>query len=385
MADSTRALSQWEIDNLLNQIPDAAGGVTTEEIAPPPSGSQRDRGLARVIKTYDFRRPDKFSKEQWQTLTAMHETFARMVGAQFSSRMRTLVTVRLSSIDQALYEEWQLQIPSETACYVFSMPPLAGSIVVEFNHDVAAEVIDRLLGGNALIPARDRDLSDIEMLLLRSFAKAISTALTEMWVNVAAVEPDVQELGLDASLIQIAGANDVVVMAFFEVNLGNRLGAMSVCMPYTVLEQVAAKLSAQVWLAAGQSATADARTRRAVRAMLGAAPLELSVELGAAELPARSIVELREGDTLVLDARVDRALSLMVGGQRRFVCRPGMIGNRVAVRVSAAIPVQIVDLDRDAPDAAATPALSGGDVIRRPPPAAASEQPAPHEEVRGAA
>ena len=51
---------------------------------------------------------------------------------------------------------------------------------------------------------------------------------------------------------------------------------MSICTPYTVLEQVAAKLSAQVWLAQGQGGIADAR---AMRALLGAAPLELSVEL----------------------------------------------------------------------------------------------------------
>lgn len=226
MADTSRTLTQWEIDNLLNQIPETAAVPGEVEDAPIAA---RDRGLARTIKTYDFRRPDKFSKEQWQTLTTMHETFARMIGAQFSSRMRTLVSVRLSSIDQGLYEEWQLQIPSETACYVFSLAPLSGSIVVEFNHDVAAEVIDRLLGGTAVIPVRDHDLSDIEMVLLRSFGRALGAALGEMWVNVNPVEPEVQEFGLDASLSQVAGPNDVVVTAFFEVNLGNRLGAMSIC------------------------------------------------------------------------------------------------------------------------------------------------------------
>ena len=87
--------------------------------------------------------------------------------------------------------------------------------------------------------------------------------------HIVRVEPELQELGLDASLIQVAGSNDVVVTAFFEVNLGNRLGAMSVCLPYTVLEQVASKLSAQVWLTAGQANNADPRTRRAVRTILG--------------------------------------------------------------------------------------------------------------------
>jgi flagellar motor switch protein FliM len=384
MPEPNGTLSQWEIDNLLNQIPDTRNASDPDDVGVPQTLiTQRERAeLSRIIKTYDFRRPDKFSKEQWQTLTAMHETFARMVGSQFSSRMRTLVTVRLSSIDQGLYEEWQLQLPSETACYVFSMPPLSGSLVVEISHDVAGEVVDRLLGGNALMPARDRELSDIEAILLRSFSRSIASALQEMWINVIPIEPDVQELGFDASLIQVAGANDVVVTAFFEVNLGNRLGSMSMCIPYTVLEQIASKLNAQVWLSHGALAGTDTRTRRAVRTVLGTAPLDLTVELGTAEVPARSIVELREGDTLLLDARVDRPLPVMVGGARRFVGRPGMVGNRVALRVSD-VSAPLTLSDDDGTEAQSHSDLGG--TVLHPAPTVAVQPAQLDEEIRGAA
>lgn len=346
----TRALSQWEIDNLLNQIPEGdANDPAADPAAAAQAGRVRERGVPRVIKAYDFRRPDKFSKEQWHTLTAMHETFARIAGAQFSSRMRSLVTVRLSSIDQGLYEEWQSQVPGDTTCYVLSMQPIAGSIVVEFNQDVAADVIDRLLGGNALMVPGARELSDIEIALLRSFSGAITTSLKEMWHNVSPISPEVQELGTDASLIQIAGANDVVVSAFFEVNLGNRLGAMSICIPYTVLEQVSSKLLSQVWLTQGRAAQITDHTRRTVRALLGGAPLDLTVELGATDVPARAITELQEGDTLILDARVDRSLSVLVGGHVRFLCRPGMVGNHVAIRVSDVVDQYPLHVEEDAP------------------------------------
>src|SRR5205085_637393 len=129
------------------------------------------------------------------------------------------------------------------------------------------------------------------------------------------------------------GPNDVVVTAFFEVNLGNRLGAMSICMPYTVPEQVANKLSAQVWLA-GPNSGSDERVRRMVRAIVGGAPIELSVELGSTEVTAGSISELVVGDTLVLDGGVDRPLRVRLGGEQRFLGRPGMVGQRVALKVS---------------------------------------------------
>src|SRR5690606_11340376 len=118
----TRALSQWEIDALLNRVPGSP-----EDAAAALAPAAPERSFSRVIKTYDFRRPDKFSKEQWTTLQSMHDHFARLIGAAFSSRLRTLVGVRLSSIDQGLYEEWQAQVPSETVCYVLSMRPLTGN------------------------------------------------------------------------------------------------------------------------------------------------------------------------------------------------------------------------------------------------------------------
>lgn len=340
MAES-RALSQSEIDALLNQIPAgsepeaaADGEDVAEDSAPPPP--QPDRGFARAIKTYDFRRPDKFSREQWQTLQTMHDTYARLIGAAFSSRLRTLVAARLSSIDQGLYEEWQSQVPAQTVCYVFSLAPLSGNIVVEFNVDIAREVVDRLLGGTGLLIDRSRELADLEIVLLRSFASTVATSIEEMWGNIVGVEAELADIGLDASLIQIAGQNDVVITAFFEINIGDRLGAMSICTPYTLIEPLAGSLSAQVWQSQ-RGGQPDPRFRRLMEALLADAPLEVGVELGAAMVPAREVAALQEGDTLILDSRVNRSLPLLVGGHERFLCRPGVIGNQVGVTVTEVV------------------------------------------------
>ena len=357
MAES-RALSQWEIDALLNQMPE--GDASDEAADAAPAVAQNERGFARVIKNYDFRRPDKFSKEQWHTLQSMHETYARLVGAAFSSQLRTLVSVRLSSIDQGLYEEWQSQVPSQTVCYVASMQPLAGNIVVEFNSDVATEVIDRLLGGNGALLERGRDMGEIELALLRTFFRAIATSLEEMWSAVAPVKPELQDLGLDASLVQVASPNDVVISAFFEINLGSHLGAMSICIPYTVLESIAANLSAQLWHGSGLPVRSSDRDRRMMEALLAGAPVDLSVELGSVDIPIRSVVAMTEGDTLLLDARPDRPLSMLVGGFQRFQCRPGVVGNQVSVRVTEVVEEPAYHFDDEEEDDD-TPAAAGAD------------------------
>ena len=373
-----RALSQWEIDALLNQTPEGGAEPVVVEGAGSPL-VQREGSLGRGIKSYDFRRLDKFSKEQWQTLQAMHEAFARLVGAAFSSRLRSLVTARLSSIEQGLYEEWQAQLPTPTACYVVGLPPLQGSIVVEFNQDVASEVVERLFGGTGSLVERTRELTEIELTLLRTFSGAVISALQDMWEKVTPVQPELQDLGLDASVIQIAGPNDVVIMAFFEVNLGSHLGAMSVCIPFAVVEPIVSSLSAQVWHSSAGTVEQSEQTRRRVEAVLLRAPLDLTVELGSVELPAREVLELAAGDTLVLDTEVDHPLNGVMDGAVRFRCRPGMVGKRLAARVTEVValppdpdPVVAANSDpaQEAAPPAAGPAALGDPAQEAAPPAA---------------
>ncbi len=332
-----RALAQWEIDALLDQVPAAETAAETASRDGGGTPGRSDRPQRRGIRYYDFRRPDKFSREQWATLHSMHETFARIIGASFSSRLRTLVTVRLSSLDQGLYEEWQAQVPSPTTCYVLSLAPLSGNVVVEFNSDVASEVVDRLLGGTGLLIDRARDMSEVETALLRSFSNVLRQTLEETWSAVVRVAPELQDLGFDAGLIQVAAPTDVVLTAFFEVNIGNHLGAMSVCIPYTVIEPVAADLSTQIWFQSGRHGPPSVEERQLMEALLGRAALDMHVVLGETDLPTSTIIDMEEGDTIVLNTRPGRPLDIMIGEHARYRGLPGMVSNRMAIEIVEAV------------------------------------------------
>ena len=72
-------LSQDEIDQLLTAI--NSGESEGDDFKPVNS--------ARKIKIYDFKRPDKFSKEQLRTVSIMHETFARLTTTSLSAQLRS--------------------------------------------------------------------------------------------------------------------------------------------------------------------------------------------------------------------------------------------------------------------------------------------------------
>ena len=74
----SKTLSQWEIDALLNSIgsdDSTTGGGAGGAVGVLPNVPERS------IKLYDFRRPDRFSKEHIRAIQNIHETFARVTAS----------------------------------------------------------------------------------------------------------------------------------------------------------------------------------------------------------------------------------------------------------------------------------------------------------------
>ena len=112
----TEVLSQDEIDQLLTAI--NTGDSDTEDF--------RSVNDTRKIKIYDFKRPDKFSKEHIRTVSMMHETFARLTTTSLSAQLRSMAHVHVATVEQLTYEEFIRSIPTPTTLAVINMDPLKG-------------------------------------------------------------------------------------------------------------------------------------------------------------------------------------------------------------------------------------------------------------------
>ena len=95
MAD---VLSQTEVESLLSALDPVAKSQPSQVAAPA-----RREELHTPIAVYDFKRPERVSKEQMRALQALHEGFSRELGANLSGMLRTIVEVKLISVDQLTY------------------------------------------------------------------------------------------------------------------------------------------------------------------------------------------------------------------------------------------------------------------------------------------
>ncbi len=233
----TEILSQDEIDALLSAI--STGDVDTEEI--------KDTGEQKKVKIYDFKRPDKFSKDQIRTLQMMHETFARLTTTSLSAQLRTLVSVHVASVDQLTYEEFIRSIPNPTTLGIVNMDPLKGSAVMEIDPSITFTIIDRVFGGAGEPLKINRELTDIELSVMENIIVRVLSNLRESWSTVIDLRPRLGNIETNPQFAQIVPPNDMVVLITLETKVGDVEGMMNFCIPYITIEPIISKLSAQYW------------------------------------------------------------------------------------------------------------------------------------------
>jgi flagellar motor switch protein FliM len=321
------ALSQSEIEALLASMPGEEG-----EAAPAPP-QQNDKGL----RTWDFRKPDKFSKDHLRSLLALHQTFSRAAATALSGRLRCSVNFRVTSVDQGLYEEYIDLLPEQSVVNVISMKPLDGNILLEFHAGLAMVMLDRLLGGSGGPVDANREMTDIELALVRNLVRTLLDALGEAWANLYEVDMAVADMATSPHLVQVASSSDIVVIVLLEVQIGSRSGTISLCIPHLVLEPLMQRLSAQVWVASNRRRTATAETRALVMDRLNAAPLRVTAVLGETGISVDELLSLRAGDVLLLGNASRMKASLRLVNQSRFVGEPGIVAGRKALRITDSI------------------------------------------------
>src|SRR5438067_3027485 len=331
----SKTLSQWEIDALLNSIgsEDPAVALSGHGVGP------NDRN----VKLYDFRRPDKFSKEHIRAIQNIHETFARVTASSLSSYLRSTTTVSLSSIEQVVYDEYVHQLSNPTLVNLVELQPLAGRIVVEMNMNIGLAMLDRMMGGPGQANLRRNELTDIEMALLRSLGATISAGLRDGWTAVADLQPVLVETVLNADLVQAALPGDIAALLLFEVNTLGMSGTISICVPHPVIEPLMDRLNTQAWFSSSSRKNGSEDDRLKLADGIRGARLPIGVELGSTTITVGELMDIREGDVIRLDRGLDAELPVLAGKRARFMGRPGTLGGNRAIQITG-VPASLIEL-----------------------------------------
>lgn len=331
----TDVLDQSEVDALLAAVD--AGSMDS-----PSGGSAGQQvfghsgGRAVDVQVYDFKRPERVSKDQMRALEALHEGFGRNFGAALSGFLRTIIEVTVAHIEQLTYSEFIHSLPNPTCFNLLKAEQLDGQLCLEISPLIIYPIIDRLLGGsNADLFIPQRPLTQIEQRLVQGLTSRATTYLSEAWSNLTPTTFTAGDFESNPQLVQIVPPNETVVVVGFELKMGNRAGTMSLCIPYNVIEPIMGRLAAQNWFSYQKKRGADDSLRRLTRNM-GHASVEATVQLATTTIRMSDLLSMQVGDIITTERPAASEVVLQVGEKNKFMGRVGQFRGKRAIRITRA-------------------------------------------------
>lgn len=318
-------LSQDEVNALLEVLEEQKkdtrmGGVTSVD------------DDQRPIELYNFKRPDRVSKEQLRSLELMHEAFARNLAVSISGFLRTLAEVNLISVDQLMFNEFITSLPNPTCFSIFSIAPLEGNIVIEVNPGISFPIVDRLLGGTGGGISEMREMSDIELQIMEWFLNRVTSNLRDAWRDLADINFRIQGKETNPQVAQIVSPTETVILLLFEIKIPGASGFMNVCVPFISIESLADKLTLQYRFSGGKK-TRDF-TQDKIRDMMMKVRIPFEVSLGNAKMTLQELLDLKKGDVLLTNKSIHDQLDVFVSGKKKFQGRPGLKNRKKAVQIN---------------------------------------------------
>ena len=320
-------LSQEEIDALLE--------VVDDDDASESIGEKSKKEEQQQVIIYDFKRPNRVSKEQLRAIKGIHDKLARNLASQISSVMRSIVEIRLHSVDQMTYGEFLMSLPSPTSFNVFSIKPLDGNCVLEINPSIAFPMIDRLLGGNGEGFETSRELTDIEVNLLDAILRMMMQRLKESWSMITDMYPNVEAKESSPNVLQIVSQNEIVIMVVMEIIVGNSSGMINICYPVIYLEPILSRLANRD-IMLGETSAKKSRNKE-LKTLIGRAEVLYEAILGKSIVSVNEFLNLKEGDILRLDRSANDKAIVTIDKKEVFLAEVGLHRFRKSIRIEELI------------------------------------------------
>ena len=308
-------LSQQEIDDVFQNVRD---------VRPDRTGGKR-------AVPFDFRRPDRISKSQLRAIHQLHDNFVRALASSLATYLRSYVIVNLVSVEQLSYSEFLDCLPSPTCLASLGLKPYDGNAILELNSTLIFPVLEILLGGDGKQQfTAQREVTEIEQVLLSGFFQIVLRDLHEAWKFVTPIEFGIERIETEPQFLQILAPTEAVVAVAIEIRLGDAVGMMNVAMPAIIIKMMRQRFDQQ-WLLRKASSTDAEQTR--VLNLIQSAELPAEAILSGPRMLLRDLVDLEEGDVLGLEFPTARPVDLLLSGSKKYRGEVVNSGSRAAFRV----------------------------------------------------
>ena len=315
-----RVLNQDEIDSLLGFANgDDASGERT--------------GVRALINSV------LVSYERLPMLEVVFDRLVRLMTTSLRNFTSDNVEVSLDNISSIRFGDYLNSIPLPAIIAVFRAEELDNFGLVTIDSNLIYSIVDVLLGGRrgtVAMRVEGRPYTTIERMLVTRMIEVVLEDTKAAFAPLTDVAFTLDRIETNPRFAAIARPANAAILVKLRIEMDDRGGRLELLLPYATLEPIRKMLLQQfmgekfgrdnIW--EGHLATELWRTQMEVRAVLD----ERSV-------PLRQMLDLKVGDTLMLDAQPDDLVDIKCGAISLTRGRIGRMGHKVCVRVEEPLSV----------------------------------------------
>ncbi len=314
-------LSQQEIDQLLNNI--KTGGEQSH-----PSGQEKE------AVPYDFRLPNRISKNQLRTIRNIHENFAESLSSYLMTKLQSIININVISVDQIYYSEYVLSVSNPACLFLFDVRGSDIKAILELSTELAFTLIDRLLGGSGKGTKQAKVITPIEQKVLMVFVEKVMQELKKAWQIIGIYDFELERFESDIDFAQITSQSESVLIISFEIFVGEQAFLMNLCFATFAFDTILSKLSSQNFATIRPVKYNGTTAKNILMNHLRNTDLGVRAEFGKAVISMKELMQLRLGDVILMNKKVGDEITVSVEDKLLFLGQPGSVNGHKGVKIT---------------------------------------------------
>jgi len=313
-----RILNQDEIDSLLGfgLGDDDAGGKT---------------GVRAIINS------TLVSYERLPMLEIVFDRLVRLMTTSLRNFTSDNVEVSLDQISSVRFGDYLNSIPLPAIIAVFRAEQLDNFGLATVDSNLIYSIVDVLLGGRrggAATRIEGRPYTTIERMLVTRMIEVVLQDAKQAFAPLTDVTFALDRIETNPRFAAIARPPNAAILVKLRIDMEDRGGRLELLLPYATLEPIRKMLLQQFM---GEKFGRDNIWEGHLASELWNTKLEVRAVLDEHKEPLHKVLDLKVGDTLMLDAAPDSPVLLKCGAVELSQGKVGRMGQSLAVRVERAI------------------------------------------------
>ena len=315
---SERVRNQDEIDSLLGF--DLGGDDASER-----------SGIRSIINSA------LVSYERLPMLEIVFDRLVRLMTTSLRNFTSDNVEVSLDNISSIRFGDYLNSIPLPAILAVFRAEELDNYGLLTVDSNLIYSIVDVLLGGRrgtAALRIEGRPYTTIERVLVQRMIEVVLNDARQAFEPLTPVHFNLDRLETNPRFAAIARPANAAILIKLRIDMEDRGGRIELLLPYATLEPIRKMLLQQFM---GEKFGRDNIWESHLATELWTTETEVRVVLDEQQAPLSSVLNLKVGDTLMLNAGPESEVSIRAGSVPLTTGRIGRKGQHVAVRVEGPI------------------------------------------------